>query len=222
MYLGKNVIIRNELFTLHPEKVMYWPKYKTLILSDTHFGKTGHFRKNGLAIPNQVYQNDLQRFFHLIHWFKADQVIIVGDFVHSRNNEELKAFQKWRTDFSKVQLHLVKGNHDILDDDWYEDNKINLHNKDLVIDEFQFVHDLENSDDALHSIGGHLHPSVLIKGIAKQSLRLACFIIDDASTTLPAFSNFSGMANRKTNKNQQIFAILPKGKNQPQSTIIEM
>ena len=30
---------------------MFWEEEKALIVSDLHFGKTGHFRKSGIAVP---------------------------------------------------------------------------------------------------------------------------------------------------------------------------
>jgi hypothetical protein len=40
---------REQHFWLSPERVIYWEDEKALILSDSHFGKTGHFRKSGRA-----------------------------------------------------------------------------------------------------------------------------------------------------------------------------
>ncbi|MFX6499045.1 hypothetical protein ABTG19_18945, partial [Acinetobacter baumannii] len=55
--------IRGQQIWLSAARVLYWENKKTLIVSDTHFGKTGHFRKNGIVVPQNVYKEDLQRFF---------------------------------------------------------------------------------------------------------------------------------------------------------------
>jgi metallophosphoesterase superfamily enzyme len=54
-----------------------------LIVSDLHFGKTGHFRKSGIAVPQSVYKKDLQRLFHQVQYFQPRKLIVVGDLFHS-------------------------------------------------------------------------------------------------------------------------------------------
>ncbi len=70
-----------------------------LLLSDLHFGKTGHFRKEGIAVPQAIYKEDLQRLVTQIQFFKPQQVVVIGDMFHSHANKELDLFKKWRNDF---------------------------------------------------------------------------------------------------------------------------
>jgi len=111
-------IIRNNHFWLSAQRCAFWEEEKTLILSDLHFGKTGHFRKAGIAIPQNVYKEDLQRLVLSIQHFNPSQLIIVGDLFHSHENKELDWFKRWRGDLSSVTIQLVKGNHDILHHQW--------------------------------------------------------------------------------------------------------
>ncbi len=120
-------IVQQNRFWLSPNRAIFWEDEKALIVSDTHFGKTGHFRKHGIAVPPKVYQEDLQRFFNLIHEFKVEKIIIVGDFFHSVANEELNLFLKWRRDFLSIHFILVRGNHDILHNNWYTSADIKVH-----------------------------------------------------------------------------------------------
>ncbi len=90
------------------ERVIYWEEEKALILSDLHLGKTGHFRKSGIAVPQQVYKNDLHRLVQSIQHFQPKQLIIVGDMFHSHANKEHDWFLKWRNDFSHIEMHLVE------------------------------------------------------------------------------------------------------------------
>ena len=61
-------------FVLSPQRVMYWEKQKTLIIADLHIGKTGHFRKSGIPVPQNVFKEDLQRLFTQILFFKAEKL----------------------------------------------------------------------------------------------------------------------------------------------------
>ena len=51
---------------LSAHRCIFWEEKKALLVSDLHFGKTGHFRKSGIAVPQAVYKEDLQRLVHLI------------------------------------------------------------------------------------------------------------------------------------------------------------
>src|SRR5215213_4953452 len=99
---------------LTAQRAIFWEEEKALIVSDLHFGKTGHFRKSGIAVPQNVYKEDLQRLVSLLSYFTPQKFIVVGDFFHSTANAELDWFKKWRADFTGLHFMLVKGNHDIL------------------------------------------------------------------------------------------------------------
>ncbi len=53
-------------FYLSPEKVVFWVEANMLIISDAHFTKESHFRKNGIPVPNGILQHDLLRLTKLI------------------------------------------------------------------------------------------------------------------------------------------------------------
>ena len=52
--------IAGNTFTLSNDRCVFWEEEKMLLLSDLHFGKTGHFRKEGIAVPQDIYKEDLQ------------------------------------------------------------------------------------------------------------------------------------------------------------------
>lgn len=218
------LICREQHLWLSPNRSVYWEEQKTIVLSDTHFGKTGHFRKNGIAIPQLIYKEDLQRFFSLVHFYKAERIIVVGDFFHSHANEELDWFLKWRSDFKQLHITLVKGNHDILSDAWYTSADIDIKQETLAIGPYLFQHEFKDPEsqqkaqrnDKEHAeqinqpyiFSGHFHPGITIKGISKQSLRFPCFYFGKKHCILPAFSKFSGLATIKPKKADQVFAIV--------------
>ena len=205
---------RDQHLWLSPERAIFWEDEKTLILSDSHFGKTGHFRKAGIPMPQHVFIEDLQRLFNLLQFYKPEQLIVVGDFFHSRSNKEHLLFEKWRNDFTQLEILLVKGNHDILHNDWYAQTKINVFDAEpLRINTFAFTHDCAdiekhtNHADA-YFLTGHLHPGIAIKGKSRQHISFPCFYFNDAFGVLPAFSKFSGLALIKKKKPDHVFAIV--------------
>jgi DNA ligase-associated metallophosphoesterase len=182
-----------------------------MIVSDTHFGKTGHFRKSGIAVPQQVYKEDLQRFFSLATDLKPERILVVGDFFHSTDNEEHNLFLRWKNDFNSLQITLIKGNHDILGNTWYENAGIQLIEDFYEIGQFRFQHDPAENDFLVKEntfvFSGHVHPGIQMRGIGKQSLRFPCFYFTQNQCILPAFSKFSGLAIVKPKKQDQVYAI---------------
>jgi len=202
-----------QTFWLHPDRLMYWEEQNILIGSDLHLGKTGHFRKAGLAMPAQVYKEDLQRLFAALQHFKPKQLLIVGDLFHSEANKEFDWFIRWRNDFHATDFSLVKGNHDILKDDWYGNNGIVV-NKEWNIEGLKFLHAPEEPsiNQALTEIiqpviSGHIHPGILVSGIGRQHLRLPCFYFGESQCILPAFSHFTGTYLLKPQKADSVFVI---------------
>lgn len=203
-------IIRDEHFILSSERVIFWENEKTLIAADLHVGKSGHFRKSGIAIPQSVYKDDLQRLLAQLLFFKAERLIIVGDLTHSQANLELDLFRRWRLDFPSLDVHLTKGNHDILDESWYGDAKITVHREPFHIRNFTFVHDRADRADCDYCFSGHVHPALVLRGRGKQALRFPCFYFGKKDAILPAFSRFTGTYTVRPDPGEQAYAIVEK------------
>lgn len=193
---------------LSPLRALFWEEQKTLIASDLHFGKTGHFRKAGIAVPQAVYKEDLQRLVALLHHFRPESLLVVGDFFHSRANTELDLFSRWRADFTHLDVVLVRGNHDILHDKWYAQNNIRVVEETLTLAPFLFSHDRCEDSPGLYGFCGHLHPGISLQGAGRQSLRLPCFYFGRSHCILPAFSKFTGTVAVDPRRDEQVYAIV--------------
>jgi len=214
MHSPVNYICRDQSLWLSPDRCIFWEDQQALIVSDLHFGKTGHFRKSGIAVPQNVFKEDLQRLIHQLQFFNAKLLIAVGDLFHSQANKELELFTKWRKDLADVEIRLIKGNHDILKDKWYASSDILVIKDVLTIGNFCFQHDLkkctpENGNGKLnYTFSGHIHPGIIINGLGKQSLRFPCFYFAKQYCVLPAFSHFTGVALIEPEDKESVFAIV--------------
>lgn len=199
-------------FWLSPQRCMYWEQQQALIVSDLHFGKTGHFRKMGIAVPQAVYKEDLQRLFSEIQYYKPMRLIIVGDMFHSKANKEMDLFLKWRNDLSSLDFTLIKGNHDILKNEWYEESGITIIEHQLCIDRFLFTHDSTayNCTDSSqpYVFSGHFHPGVSIRTGSRQTTSFPCFHFSETGAILPAFSKFTGLFITRKQPADYVFAII--------------
>jgi len=212
--------IMNQQFWLTTDRTMYWEEEKALIVSDLHFGKTGHFRKSGIGVPASVYKEDLQRLIVQIQYFQPREMIIVGDMFHSRANRELELFMKWRLDLSDITFSLIRGNHDVLQEKWYENAGIQLCPQTLSRHQFHFIHDITDQlekktgfirkkpGESPYFFSGHIHPGIRIQGAGKQSLCFPCFYFGKKYAVLPAFSRFTGIAMIYPEDEEQVFAIV--------------
>ena len=212
MFSPQKFILHKQTLWLSPARCIFWEEEKALILSDLHFGKTGHFRKEGIGVPQNIFKEDLQRLFTQIQFFKPEKILIAGDMSHSRANKEIDLFLKWRNDLSSVDIYLIKGNHDILSNKFYEEANIKVEKKKLAIKDFCFTHDFasdcEDSDEDIFTFSGHIHPGIKFNGNGKQSFMLPCFYFSDKHAVLPAFSLFTGLYKLRPKKKDKVFALV--------------
>ncbi|WPU94178.1 ligase-associated DNA damage response endonuclease PdeM [Mucilaginibacter sabulilitoris] len=202
--LGQNL-------SLLPQKALYWEQQKALIVADMHFGKVGHFRKAGIAVPRDMEQSDLATLSDLIHEYKPEKLLFLGDLFHSDMNNDWDWFILWRSQFPGLQIILIRGNHDIIADSHYQNLNIELHNE-LLIGPFLMLHH-PLSDTGLQNASGyvfcgHIHPGVSLSGRGRQSITLPCFAFGSEQAILPSFGKFTGKVAIRSQKTDRIFAVL--------------
>lgn len=179
-----------------------------LVVSDVHIGKSSHFRKHGLLVPEQVGQNNFWKLSGLIQDFGPAEVLFLGDLSHSSSNNEWNRFVDLRMNFPAVKFSLVPGNHDILSLVDYEEAKIEVLAEQHQVESFIFSHDaLPESEIPVGRVNlyGHLHPGVRLSGSGRQSLRLPCFYLEKKKMVLPAFGDFTGKFVIKPKKGSRTF-----------------
>lgn len=203
-------IENSQRYWLTTQRCIYWEDTRSLILADLHFGKTGHFRKYGIPVPQKSFREDLQRLLSVISHFQPERLIIVGDMFHSAENKEMDLFLRWREGMPCEEMILVKGNHDILEKTWYQQAGISIYQGCWHLQGIAFVHDLADMPLSVDQFcfSGHLHPGVHISGAGKQSLQFPCYYFTENGCILPAFSRFSGMAIVRKKKKETIYAIV--------------
>jgi DNA ligase-associated metallophosphoesterase len=184
--------LQGEKIDLLPERALWWGREKTLVVADLHWGKTAHFRKNGIAIPAQSQNKDEVRLAQLLQRTKAERLIIAGDLFHSRSNQQVDLFAHFRKYHQALRIDLVIGNHDILKQEDYERFQLSLHDDCLTIDPFCISHD--NISSTHFVIHGHIHPALRIKskGSNQAAFKLCCFAEQENRMILPAFGAFTG------------------------------
>ncbi len=120
---------------------------------------------------------------------------------------------KWRNDLPALQIQLIKGNHDILAKKFYKAGNIQMTKQKLSLNNFCFTHDIndtcqEENNNTNFTISGHVHPGIVLNGVAKQALYFPCFYFTKEYAILPAFSRFTGLYKIKPKQGDKVFALV--------------
>ncbi|AZA57462.1 ligase-associated DNA damage response endonuclease PdeM [Chryseobacterium shandongense] len=201
----KKIKIRQETFTLTNQRALFWEEQKALILSDLHIGKTAHFRKNGIALANQIMKNDLERLSILIEYFKPEKFMVVGDLLHAGDNSDVDEFCVWRNQYSDLEFHLIEGNHDRISKKLESKLCLNFKSELLEINDFMLIHDFEKKHPKFQ-ITGHIHPGFVINSAVKK-IKLPCFVVTENQILLPAFSEFTGLDTKNLPKKGKFYVF---------------
>jgi uncharacterized protein len=206
--LKLDFLINKEPITLLPEKVLYLPKHKTVLVADLHFGKVNHFRKSGIAVPAKANDKNADSLIHAIHSTKAERVIFLGDLFHSHYNEEWETVGQILKHFSSCSFELVLGNHDILSLHQYERHAIKLFENQLIMGTWLLTHEpLATIPENFYNLAGHFHPGARLEGSGRQSIMLPCFYFGKQQGILPAFGSFTGLAAIHPKKEEHVFVL---------------
>lgn len=175
---------------LLPEKAVFIEETHTLLIADPHFGKASTFRKGGIPIPDTLLNNDLKRLSKLVERSSAQNLLVLGDFFHSELNSEWDVFLAWKSQYTELNLKVIPGNHDramlkLLKAENLLTDSV-LHQGSL-----QLRHE-PPSDLSVPSICGHIHPSLTLRGAARQKVKLSAFVLLKNTLILPAFGSFTG------------------------------
>jgi DNA ligase-associated metallophosphoesterase len=196
--------IQNEIFILHPSGALFWKEKNLLLISDVHLGKVSHFRKHGVAIPNDAILENFKRLNTIVEVFAPEKLIFLGDLFHSSKNQEWNLFEEW-VSCCVSEITLVAGNHDIINKKHYTQIKVNVVQF-LEIDDFLLTHH-PTEKEGFFNFSGHIHPGVILRGLGGQSLKLRCFYQNKNQMILPAFGEFTGKHIVKPTQEDVIYAI---------------
>lgn len=207
--LHQVTVCQGETLYLLPERAIFWPREKALLLADPHLGKAAHFRRHGVPVSGEVMQRDLAILSRLVDQWQPEELIFLGDLFHSGYNQEWERFCQWMADFPGQGI-LVRGNHDILRLSHYEAARLTLVEGWLDRGPFRLIHALPEpcGPEDPYCLAGHVHPGVALNGAGRQRLKLPCFHFGDKGALLPAFGQFTGLYLIRPQETDQVFVVV--------------
>lgn len=187
------ITIADQNLILLPQRALYWPAQRLLVIADIHFGKAASFRALGVPVPAGTTTQNLEALDALMSLHPVEHILFLGDFLHARAAHApatLAAIRQWRGRHAALRLTLVRGNHDDRAGDPPSDLGITVVDEPHTIGPFAFCHHPQESEYG-HVLAGHVHPVHRLTARG-DSLRLPCFVVGERSSILPSFGAFTG------------------------------
>lgn len=206
-------------FELMPERTLFFPAERLLVTADLHLGKSVDLRLHFSQLPSGVTAGDLARLAQAILRKQARHVVLLGDVLHSASGFHPMvgdAMRAWRHSID-AEIWLVRGNHDRRAGDPPRQWELHCVNEPfrrfgLVLAHHPELADAEGDSSATsgacrpgdaqpdrkhhqdepYRLAGHVHPAVRLRGPARQSARMPCFILGPLRGLLPAFGGLTG------------------------------
>ena len=201
--------VAGERLVLLPERAAYWPRMRTLFVADAHFGKAAAFRAAGVPVPRGTTTGSLDRLDAAMSRTGAARIVFLGDFLHAREGREpetTRVLAAWRARHSAVDMLLVRGNHDARAGDPDATIAIRCMDAPSVEPPFVLAHK-PGISDAGYVLCGHVHPAVRLTGPGREWSRLPCFWVRPSVMVLPAFGEFTGLADAEVEPGDRIWVI---------------
>ncbi|HWJ95785.1 MAG TPA: metallophosphoesterase, partial [Telluria sp.] len=107
--------VAGEEVLLLPQKALYWPRERLLVVADIHFGKAAAFRSLGVPVPHGTTAENLAALDALVERHGARGIVFLGDFLHAKAAHApatQRSLLAWRERHPALDLLLVRGNHD--------------------------------------------------------------------------------------------------------------
>lgn len=201
--------VAGQALTLLAERAIYWPRARTLFVADPHFGKAASFRALGVPVPRGTTTGTLERLDAIIRRTDASTLIFLGDFLHAREGrapETLRVINEWRDRHRSVEMTLVRGNHDARAGDPPTELDVKCVTAPFPHPPFVLDHHPRPSESG-YVLCGHIHPAVSLSGPGRQHSRLACFWFGQRVGVLPAFGEFTGVAEADVMPGDRVYVV---------------
>jgi DNA ligase-associated metallophosphoesterase len=191
------------------QKALWWPERHTLLVADLHLGKAAGYRALGQPVPSGTTSCNLQRLDALLHGLACQQLVFLGDFLHSaqgRTPQTLATLAEWRARHAALPITLVRGNHDLHAGDPPPALGFEVVAEPLLLGPFALHHE-PCAHPGRHVLAGHVHPAYRLRGRGRQQVRLPCFMVSEHLTLLPSFGSFTGAMTLQASAGQRVFVI---------------
>ena len=201
--------VAGESLLLMPERAAYWERVRTLLVADPHWGKAATFRASAIPVPRGTTSEGLARLDRALARTGAHRLVFLGDYLHARDGrapETLRALADWRAANRELDVVLVRGNHDRHAGDPPVEAGVRCVDAPLLDGPFVLAHHPRASVEG-YVLAGHLHPGAPLVGRGRMRERLPCFWFRRDVGVLPAFGDFTGLADVTPEGGDRVYVV---------------
>lgn len=205
-----SIDVVGERLVLHLDRAIWWPRTRTLLLADVHFGKGSVLRQSGISVPAGQTATDLERLDSLVDRYQPTALMVLGDLVHGRSIIDapwVDQVRTWRQRHKATAMRLVAGNHDRHFDPEYLGFEVVSDVREVA--PFVLRHEPVPSDHG-YVLAGHVHPGVSVRDGWRRH-RFPAFRFGTHVAVLPAFGGLTGLHEAAAEAAERIFAVTPGG-----------
>ena len=205
--------LAGERVALLPERALWWPRERTLVVADLHWGKDAAFAAGGVPLPPGTTADDLARLDRALARTGSARLILLGDLFHARSSRTpavLSALAAWRARHADLDVLSIRGNHDCHAGDPPAALRFAVHDAPLPLGPFVLHHEPAGAGSgtaAGYGLAGHLHPVAVVRGTARLRARLPCFFLGATGAVLPAFSAFTGGLELRPSAGDRVYVV---------------
>ncbi len=183
-----------ETLTLCADRTIWWAARRTLLVADVHLGKGATFRALGQPVPAGTTLANLKRLDSALTRWPVERLIVLGDLLHGPHAQRASIIDPmlaWRARHEDCSMLLVRGNHDDSAGDPPASLRMEMCDEPFDMGPFALCHTPRRVTGRA-VLAGHVHPAVVLRGRARDRMRLPCFVFDEDVGLLPAFGEFTG------------------------------
>lgn len=202
--------VAGERLELHSERAVYWPRAKSLLLADVHFGKGSVLRRAGINLPTGQTSSDLARLDALIAHYRPAELVVLGDLVHGTAPVDapwISMVAAWRQRHAAIGMSLIAGNHDRHFD--ARQLGFDIVGDDLARPPFLLRH-APGVVPGSYVLAGHVHPAITLTDGWRRHC-VPAFRFAAMSGLLPSFGALTGLHETRAQSGERIVAITPGG-----------
>lgn len=201
--------IAGEELLLFADRAIYWERKQTLLVADTHWGKAATLRSAAIPVPEGTTRTDMQRLDALLRETSATRMVLLGDAIHAKQGRAPRTMREiadWRDEHARLDILLIRGNHDRRAGDPPADLNIRCANAPYPEPPFVFQHYPGPSSEG-YALAGHMHPAIRLTGRGKEKRTLHCYWFTQCCGVLPAFGALTGAALVAREQNDRVYVI---------------
>ncbi|GBQ70979.1 putative ICC-like phosphoesterase [Ameyamaea chiangmaiensis NBRC 103196] len=186
---GVAITLGGEAIVLLPQKALYWPAERLLVVADLHLEKATARRHTGVLLPPYDTRETLARLLSVVRDVRPETVLALGDSFHDAaavGRLDVEARASLATLATLAQPVWLIGNHDPALPPTLPGTVVPFFARRSI----GFVHEPSSAVIA-PEVAGHLHPKARVR-VGGHAVVRPCFVVGGGRVILPAFGAYTG------------------------------